>query len=124
VNTFSEYSEIARQSDVYPKMDRQVAVAIPGSNLPFRYTERLPVYPALALGGEAGEFSEKVKKAWRDGTPLNTEEAAKELGDVLWYVDAAAKDMGYTLQQIAQMNLDKIQSRRARGVLGGSGDNR
>lgn len=116
MQTFQEYSEIARQSDVYPKMDRPHPDGVG--------VERLPVYPALALGGEGGEFSEKVKKAWRDNTPLNVVEAAKELGDALWYIDAAAKDMGFTLQQIAQMNLDKIQSRRQRGVLSGSGDNR
>lgn len=114
--TLNEYSELARQSDVYPKVDRTHPN---GWGI-----ERLPVYPALALGGEAGEFSEKVKKAWRDNTPLNKVEAAKELGDVLWYIDAAAKDMGFTLEQVAQMNLDKIASRRARGVLAGSGDNR
>lgn len=114
--TFKEYSNIARQSDVYPKIDRPHPDGV-GS-------ERLPVYPALALGGEAGEFSEKIKKAWRDGTVLNPIEAAKELGDILWYIDAAAKDMDITLQQVAQMNIDKIASRRVRGVLAGSGDNR
>jgi len=84
----------------------------------------LPIYPAMALCGEAGEFAEKIKKAWRDGTPLDRPGAAKELGDVLWYVGAAARDLGYTLEEVAQMNLDKIRSRRARGTLAGSGDNR
>lgn len=115
--TLNEYGELARQSNHYPKYDRP-------HPLSSAVTERLPIYPALALNGEAGEFAEKVKKAWRDNTPLDRVEAAKELGDVLWYLDAAAKDMGFTLEQIAQMNIDKIQSRRARGVLGGSGDNR
>lgn len=114
--TFEEYGVLARQSDVYPKIDRPHP---DGVNL-----ERLPVYPALALNGEAGEFAEKVKKAWRDNTPLDRTAAALELGDVLWYVDAAAKDMGFTLEDVAQMNINKIQSRRARGVLHGSGDNR
>jgi NTP pyrophosphatase (non-canonical NTP hydrolase) len=119
--TFKEYSDIARQSDVYPKMDRTHPNDV-GLYKP--RVERLPIYPALALNGEAGEFAEKVKKAWRDNAPLNVAEAMKELGDVLWYIDAAAKDMGRTLEEVAQMNLNKISSRRARGVLGGSGDNR
>lgn len=110
VETFARYSDIARQSDVYPKIDRSDG--------------RLPVYPALALSGEAGEFSEKVKKAWRDGTPLDRVAALNELGDVLWYVDAAAKDLGYTLADAASANLVKITSRRARGKLAGSGDSR
>lgn len=115
--TFDAYSEIARQSDFYPKVDR------PHPD-PNKLVERLPVYPALAMAGECGEFSEKVKKAWRDGTPLDRAAALKELGDVLWYIDAAAKDLGYTLDEVAEANLNKIQSRRARGVLTGSGDNR
>lgn len=115
--TFEEYSTAARQSDVYPKIDRYRE---DGTYV----QERLPVYPALALNGEAGEFAEKVKKAWRDNTPLDTRAAGLELGDILWYIDASAKDMGLTLQEVAQMNIDKIASRRARGVLRGSGDNR
>lgn len=127
--SFKEYSDIARQSDIYPKTDRvhpgdlKRLYSSPGTSTE-THIERLPIYPALALNGEAGEFAEKVKKAWRDNTPLNVDEAMKELGDVLWYIDAAAKDMGRTLEEVASMNLDKISSRRARGVLGGSGDNR
>lgn len=113
---FNEYSEIARQSDFYPKIDRPHPDGVG--------PERLPVYPALAMCGEAGEFSEKIKEAWRDGTALDRAAALKELGDVLWYIDAAAKDMGFSLEEVAQGNLDKIQSRRSRGALTGSGDDR
>lgn len=119
MKTFDEYSKIARQSDFYPKVDRENPV-YPGRIPP----DRLPVYPALAMAGECGEFSEKVKKAWRDGSDLDRDACLKELGDVLWYIDAAAKDMGYTLEQVAQANLDKITSRRQRGVMTGSGDDR
>ena len=94
------------------------------------------VYPALGLVGEAGEVAEKVKKLYRDeqlslgGDPvmeLNIEariEVAKELGDVLWYVTAVASDLGFDLDEIATMNIDKLHSRKRRGRLRGSGDNR
>lgn len=83
------------------------------------------VYPALKLSGEAGEVSEKVGKALRDrGGEYDREELAKELGDVLWYIAALAADLGYDLETIAQMNIKKLSSRKARGVLSGSGDNR
>lgn len=80
-------------------------------------------YCALGLTGESGEYAEKIKKKLRDGT-LDHHAAALELGDVLWYVTRSAWELGYDLETIAQFNLDKLTSRKARGVLGGSGDNR
>jgi NTP pyrophosphatase (non-canonical NTP hydrolase) len=80
-------------------------------------------YVALGLNGEAGEFAEKVKKLIRDGVFVK-EDAAKELGDVMWYTARAAEALGYSLQDIAQMNIDKLTSRKERNVLAGSGDNR
>lgn len=86
------------------------------------------VYPALGINGEAGEIAEKVKKVLRDkeGVFGDAErlEIAKEVSDVLWYVAALADDLGYTLAEIAEMNINKLESRKDRGVLGGSGDNR
>ena len=80
-------------------------------------------YPALGLVSEAGEVAGKVKKRLRgDGVALT--EIGKEIGDVLWYCAALAHDLGMTLDDIAQQNLDKLADRAARGVLRGNGDNR
>jgi NTP pyrophosphatase (non-canonical NTP hydrolase) len=81
------------------------------------------IYPTLGLCGEAGEVAEKVKKQVRDGN-FNRHEVAKELGDVLWYLANLANDIGYSLSEVAAMNVDKLQSRKDRGVISGSGDNR
>lgn len=82
----------------------------------------------LGVNGEAGELAEKVKKIIRDKKGVvdaqDKLELAKELGDVLWYLAVFANDLGVSFETIAQQNLDKLQSRKARGVLGGSGDNR
>lgn len=51
-------------------------------------------------------------------------EVSKEIGDVLWYCATMAHNIGFTLQEIAQMNIDRLASRQQRGKLGGSGDNR
>jgi NTP pyrophosphatase (non-canonical NTP hydrolase) len=82
----------------------------------------------LGINGEAGEVAEKVKKIIRDkdGQISNEDkqELAKELGDVLWYLAVLAQHLGVSLDVIAEQNLEKLLSRKKRGVLGGSGDNR
>jgi NTP pyrophosphatase (non-canonical NTP hydrolase) len=87
-------------------------------------TEYKIVYPTLGLVGEAGEVAEKIKKSLRGDAPLDRFEAARELGDVLWYLAALARDLGFTLEEVAEMNLQKLRDRRARNVLQGDGDNR
>jgi len=82
----------------------------------------------LGLTGEAGEVAEKMKKILRDKDGVMSEEdkkeLVKELGDILWYINSTAVYLGYTLEDVAQANLDKVLSRKARGVSHGSGDNR
>lgn len=82
----------------------------------------------LGINGEAGEIAEKVKKIIRDKngevSDSDKTELAKEVGDVLWYLAVFAHNLGVPLEIIAQQNLDKLQSRKKRGVLQGSGDNR
>lgn len=82
----------------------------------------------LGINGEAGEIAEKIKKIIRDKNAVVSEEdkaeLAKEVGDVLWYLAVFAHHLGVPFEEIAQQNLDKLQSRKKRGVLQGSGDNR
>jgi NTP pyrophosphatase (non-canonical NTP hydrolase) len=86
------------------------------------------VYPLLGLLSEAGELAGKYKKLLRDSnghvTPAFREAMALELGDSLWYVANLAGDLGFELEWVAQQNLDKLNSRMARGVIQGSGDYR
>lgn len=81
------------------------------------------LYPTLGLCGESGEIAEKVKKQVRDNT-FNRHEVAKELGDVLWYLANIANDIGYNLDEIANINIEKLTSRKDRNKIQGSGDNR
>ena len=104
---FRAYQVLAAQTAVYP----------PGL-----------VYPVLGLNGEAGEVAEKVKKILRDQDGVvseqNIADLTKELGDVLWYVAAVATELGLNLDDIARLNIQKLQSRQTRGVLHGNGDSR
>lgn len=85
-------------------------------------------YAVLGLANEAGEVAGKLKKIWRDKGGVIDEAAqeqlASELGDVLWYAAALAEEIEFPLDAIARDNLAKLASRKERGVLGGSGDNR
>jgi NTP pyrophosphatase (non-canonical NTP hydrolase) len=87
-----------------------------------------PIYPTLGLCGEAGEVADKVKKVIRDRGGVfdaGVREALRlELGDVLWYVAQLATELDLDLDDVATANLDKLASRAARNVIGGSGDDR
>jgi len=82
----------------------------------------------LGLNGEAGEVAEKLKKIIRDKNSVISEEdkqeLAKEIGDVLWYLAVFANQLDISLDDIAAANLAKLKSRKERGTLSGSGDNR
>ena len=97
-------------------------------------------YMMLNLVGEVGEFSSKVAKAIRKGyisieydelIPTNKianeallEELKAEAGDILWQLSGLCEIMGWKLEDVAQGNLDKLASRKERGVIDGNGDNR
>ena len=106
----SDYQRDSRATARYPDL---------GSNL---------IYPTLGLAGEAGEVAEKVKKLIRDHNGLVDEafkhELALELGDVLWYLAQLATELGMTLDDVGQLNLQKLNSRSQRGTLQGEGDHR
>jgi NTP pyrophosphatase (non-canonical NTP hydrolase) len=106
----NEYQDRALETAIYPNQ---------GSNF---------AYPALGLAGEAGEVADKLKKVIRDNGGILTDAVrdavAGELGDVLWYVSVLASEIDYSLDEIMAKNLAKLNSRKERGVISGSGDNR
>lgn len=106
----NEYQQKAIETAIYPNL---------GNNLP---------YVSLGLSGETGEVAEKVKKLIRDKGGVLTdpyrEAIALEASDVCWYLAMLAYELDYSLEEIFQMNLDKLASRAQRGVLSGNGDNR
>ena len=94
-------------------------------------------YMFLNLVGEVGEFSSKVAKYIRKGRAdvrrnhielnISDEELTdlkNEVGDMLWQTAGLCKVMGWSLEDVAQMNLNKLSSRQKRGVIDGNGDNR
>lgn len=81
-------------------------------------------YLPLNLASEAGEAAGKFAKYFRGDGPLPVEGVLLELGDTLWFVAELSRRMGYTLSEVAAMNISKLESRKARGTMRGEGDYR
>ena len=107
-----DYQEKAAKTAIYPRDTPTAAI----------------VYTSLGLSGEAGEIANKVKKILRDDcghlTSARRQQLRDELGDVLWYAAMLAFELGYTLNEVANANLDKLQLRAMRQRLQGEGDDR
>ena len=106
----NDYQRESRKTALYPDV---------GSNV---------IYPTLGLVGEAGEVADKVKKILRDKKGVfdkdSKDQIKFELGDVLWYISQLSSELGYELEDVALANLQKLNSRKSRGKISGSGDNR
>ena len=66
---------------------------------------------ALGLAGESGEVADIIKKHMMQGHALDVEHVAKELGDICWYIAETATAIGYDMETIMQMNIDKLLER-------------
>lgn len=93
------------------------------------------------LVAEVGEFSGKIAKLVRKGKveimegdlypvmsfaewTYSSGELMKEAGDILWQLSGLCHVMGWKLEDVAQQNLEKLASRKERGLIDGNGDNR
>jgi NTP pyrophosphatase (non-canonical NTP hydrolase) len=110
--SLTEYQTLAAGTAVYPGKGGWVGLS----------------YCALKLNGEAGECAEKVGKMWRDDDFKMTKERRQalimELGDVLWYVSQLAAELNVDLNQVAQLNIEKLARRKVENKLKGDGDDR
>lgn len=69
----------------------------------------------LGLSGEVGEFNDMVKKWVFHEQELDIDHAKKELGDIAWYLAMACDSFGWNLDEILQMNVDKLKARYPEG---------
>jgi len=109
ISDLDMYQKVALTTAIYPR-------------------EQAIIYPTLGLAGEAGEVANKVKKIIRDGSDSKDEklvsEIKAEIGDCLWYIAVLANDFDIKLSDIASTNLEKLEKRKEKGTIHGSGDNR
>jgi len=81
-------------------------------------TERL-LTAAVGMSAEAGEFTEIVKKIVFQGKPVNEENLfhlKRELGDIMWYVSQACIGLDISLEEVIQMNFEKLSARYPEGA--------
>ena len=91
-----------------PNDYQQAALRTAPGDLP---PERLLLNGLMGLNGEAGEAIDILKKHLFQGHELDTAHMAKELGDVAWYLAVSANAIGYDLETILLMNVDKLKAR-------------
>ena len=107
---FDNYQIEARKTAIYPNKDKNF------------------IYPTLGLVGEAGEVAEKIKKILRDKNGSLDQKSKlaikKELGDVLWYLSNLCDELNFSLNDVANTNLEKLNLRLSKGKISGSGDDR
>lgn len=70
---------------------------------------------ALGLSGEVGEVVDILKKSIFQGHPLDVRKVALELGDVMWYLALLAHSIGYNLDEVTKMNIEKLKNRYPNG---------
>jgi NTP pyrophosphatase (non-canonical NTP hydrolase) len=92
----------------------------------FRLKSSDDLYALFNLAGEVGELMSHEAKLRRDGGDIGAhlDNVKKELGDILWCLAAIAEDNLMTLQEIAEYNIQKLTSRKARNTIQGNGDDR
>jgi len=81
-------------------------------------TERL-LTAAVGMSAEAGEFTEIIKKIIFQGKPVNQENIfhlKRELGDIMWYVMQACIGLDVSLDEVVEMNVDKLIKRYPGGA--------
>lgn len=73
--------------------------------------EQKLVNGVLGLAGETGEVADYLKKVWFQGHDFDAETVKEEIGDVLWYIALICEALQCDMEDIAQMNLDKLWER-------------
>lgn len=73
------------------------------------------VNASFGLSGETGELNDMIKKAIFHGHELNVDSVMKEIGDICWYVAMMCESFGFDMEEIMQMNIDKLKARYPEG---------
>lgn len=95
--TFEEYQELA------------------GRTMPSLNLSELELHALFGLVGEIGELHSIYQKRYQGHTEDTEEHRKKELGDLLWFASEYCTSQGWSLDEIARLNIDKLKSRYPEG---------
>jgi len=97
----------------YQQQANRTLTATPGFTLTDE--ETMIVWNAVGLSGESGEVADLIKKGIFHQRSIDQAKLKKELGDVLWYLAALCTQFGWTLEEVMQLNIDKLKARFPEG---------
>jgi NTP pyrophosphatase (non-canonical NTP hydrolase) len=66
---------------------------------------------AMGLAGESGEVVDLIKKEVHHKHTIDVKKVKDELGDVLHYLSGLATMYGFTLEEVAMGNVEKLMRR-------------
>ena len=100
-NDYRKNADITDHKDYSPVTNR-----ISGNEELVKFT-----HFALGIGTEAGEIQDILKKALVYGKTIDKTNLKEEIGDLLWYVDRLCKMNNWTLEEVMEMNINKLKVR-------------
>jgi NTP pyrophosphatase (non-canonical NTP hydrolase) len=106
----NDYQEAAKETIVYPQR------TLANNSMATGYETGI-LYNALNLASEAGEVAGLVAKAIRKDTEVPLDKLKDEMSDILWNLSVLSYELGFTLEEVAQHNINKLQARKSAGTL-------
>lgn len=103
----NEYQELSKRTMPKPEAEYK--------GIGYKYGLEAKANYAMGLSGEAGEVTDLIKKELFHGHDAQPEKVKKEIGDVLHYASGLATMYGFTLEEVAEENINKLKKRFPNG---------
>ena len=99
--------------DEYQRLSARTLLNHP--EVPLNNQETMILWCAMGLAGETGETIDDIKKAVFHRHGLDKKKLIKELGDILWYVAGLCTTLQFSLDEVMEVNVEKLKKRYPNG---------
>jgi NTP pyrophosphatase (non-canonical NTP hydrolase) len=79
-------------------------------SIPYERKDDRLFHAVFGLNSEAGEVAGILQKMYQ-GHPFDVEHIKKELGDCLWMVAETCEALGINMDDVMEMNIEKLKAR-------------